>query len=159
MNSIYTGRWSTEKELWSELNKIGRDTTWSMVKFDENSSQIINQNTKGVYLICAYTRIVVVKQQEEEKILRTVLYAGRSTSCLRKRFLDHIKSPEPPLQAYLKSFHLKMEFYYTKVSDNFRISDLENLLIETFNPPCNSIRGPGTAQLLARLDPQRIIGA
>lgn len=147
--------WSPAKELWSELNRISGDITWSRVKFDENSSHVIPVKSKGVYLICADTPRDVLQTIG----LKTVLYAGKSETCLKSRFLYHIRSPNWKLKVYLESFIPDTFFYYSKVNDTSRIGELENLLIQTFNPPCNSISGPGTSFLLARIGPPRAIGA
>lgn len=157
MNSINSTprSWSPEKELWSALNRISEDTTWSFVKFDENSGHVIPSKSKGVYLICADTPRDVLHTIG----LRTVLYAGKSESCLKTRFLRHIRSPTPKLKMYLESFISDTFFYYSKMVEISRIGEIENLLIQTFNPPCNSISGPGTSHLLARLGPPKEIGA
>ena len=147
--------WSLEKELWSKLNQIGGDTTWSRVKYDKNSIQHIPPKSKGVYLICADTPQDVLR----EKGLNMVLYAGQSED-LKSRFLEHIRDPKQQLKEYLDSLIQYTFFYYTKVGDVSRICDLEILLKQTYNPPCNQINPPGTSNYLkAHLGLPEKIGA
>lgn len=145
--------WSLEKELWSKLNQISVDTKWSRVEFDKNSIQHIPPKSKGVYLICADTPQDVLR----EKGLKTVLYAGQSKD-LKSRFLEHTRNPKQ-LKEYLESLIQYTFFYYTKVGDDSRICDLEILLRQTYDPPCNLINPPGTSYFLAHLGPSEEIGS
>ena len=90
----------------------------------------------------------------------TILYAGQvKRRNLRARFLDHIKKPNPKLKLFFDCYFPYVDFWYLVLDCDSKIDALETLLIEAFNPPCNSIRAPGSQVFLARLGKGRIIRA
>lgn len=148
--------WSPERKLWDELGRLSTDLSWKRVAFDPNRASRISMNQRGVYLICASPPVEAI----EAINAYTVLYTGQVKSLthgLRARFLEHIRTPSPQLKLFLECYYPAVHFWFTAVDDRSKIDDLEALLRETFNPPCNAIRAPGTQVLLARLGIGRIV--
>ena len=148
--------WSPERNLWDELERLSRDLSWKKVEFDRNRAHLISMNERGVYLICAAPPVETIKTVNAY----TVLYAGQVKSrnrSLRTRFLEHIRTPSPQLKLFLDCYYPAVHFWFAAVRDQSKIDALEALLVETFNPPCNRIRAPGTHVLLARLGAGRTI--
>ena len=142
--------WSYQKKLWDELEHLGKNLSWKKVPSDPNASHLVPKNDIGVYLICAGPPANSVKSLNTY----TVLYAGQVKSFdrgLRTRFLDHIRKPTEIIRLFRKCYFPNFDFWFSVVKDSSQINDLENLLIETFKPPCNINRAPGSSTLLARL--------
>ena len=141
--------WSPERELWNELVSVTREFRWKKVGLELSSSHRIPKHDTGVYLICARPPSVAV----EAINAYTVLYAGQVKSRnrgLHARFLEHIRRPSAKLRQYLHCYYPAVDFWFTIVNEPTEIDLLETLLIETFNPPCNTIGAPGSLTLLAR---------
>ena len=145
--SSVTG-WSPERQLWSALEFLCRDLAWKRVDLDRNRSHLVSERDRGVYLIAAPPPMRVIDVVSSY----TILYAGQVRSRnLRSRFLEHIKNPNPKLRLFMDCFYPTIHFWFAVTDDQSRIDALESLLIQTFNPPCNSISAPSTQILLARL--------
>lgn len=150
--------WSYQKELWDELERLGKSLSWKKVPSDPNSSHLVPENDIGVYLICASPPANSVKSLKAY----TVLYAGQVNSFdrgLRTRFLEHIKKSTEIIRLFRNCYYPNFDFWFSIVKDSSRINELESLLIETFKPPCNIKKAPGSSTLLARLGVGRRIGA
>ena len=150
--------WSYQKELWDELERLGRSLSWTKVPSDPNASHRVPKNDIGVYLICASPPADPVKPLNTY----TVLYAGQVNSShrgLRTRFLEHINKPTELIRLFRNCYYPNFDFWFSVVNDSSRINELESLLIETFKPPCNIKKAPGSSTLLARLGVGRRIGA
>ena len=142
--------WTYEKDLWDRLSTAGRDLSWKNLSFDENSRHLVPEHDGGVYLICAKPPPGFV----EPVPVYTVLYAGKVESTehgLRRRFLEHLRRPSPILRIFRLCYFPHLYFWCVAIHDQSRISEIEALLIETFNPPCNQRRAPGTDVLLAKI--------
>ena len=149
--------WSPEKELWKELVRVSGDLAWKRVNLDSSHSHRIPKQDTGVYLICAPPPSEAVKMLNAY----TVLYAGQVKSQsrgLQTRFLEHIRTPTAKLRLFMDCYYPRLHFWFALVHDPSQIDSLESLLIETFNPPCNTIGAPGSSLLLARLGTPRLIG-
>lgn len=148
--------WSCQLDLWRELQQVGKNRSWRSVELDSERSHLIPLAT-GVYLICARPPIEAVKRIGTY----AVIYAGQVKSPergLRTRFLEHIHRPNPKLRMYMDCFYPNVQFWFTLASDQSGIDELEGLLIDTFNPPCNSIRAPGSSAIKGRLGtPRRFV--
>ena len=150
--------WSPVKKLWHELTHISGEIRWNRVDLDTNRSHQVPHQDIGVYLICAHPPSEAVKDLNAY----TVLYAGQVNSRnrgLRTRFLEHIRHPSPKLRMYVDCYYPSLHFWFAVIREPSEIDALESLLIATFNPPCNSIRAPGSPALLARLGTPTLIGA
>ena len=148
--------WSHERKLWDELNTLNRGLVWRKVEFDQNRSHLVSDNDRGVYLICASPPAETINVINAY----TILYAGQVKSrnrSLRTRFLEHIRNPSLHLKLFLDCYYPAVHFWFAAVRDESKIDDLEVLLVEAFNPPCNRISAPGTQVLLARLGTGRTI--
>ena len=148
--------WSPEKNLWNELIRVSKNLSWKKIKLDLSSSHRVSKQI-GVYLICACHPYEAVKGLKAY----TVLYTGQVKSedrGLRTRFLEHIKKPNAKLKLYLNCYYPDVHFWFAHVDKPTQIDELEALLVETFNPPCNSIGAPGSSALVARLGTPRFIG-
>ena len=149
--------WSYQKNLWDELERLGKSLSWTKVPSDPNVSHRVPKNDIGVYLICASPPADSVKSLNTY----TVLYAGQVNSFhrgLRTRFLDHINKPTELIRLFRHCYYPNFDFWFSVVKDSSRINELENLLIETFKPPCNINKAPGSSTLLARLGVGERIG-
>jgi len=148
--------WSCDKNLWDELERLGKSLSWTKVPSDQNASHRVPDGI-GVYLICASPPADSVKKLKAY----TVLYAGQVKSPsrgLRTRFLEHINQPTELIQLFRNCYYPNFDFWFSAVKDSSRINELENILIETFKPPCNIKRAPGSSILLARLGVGERIG-
>ena len=149
--------WSPEKKLWNELVSVSGDIQWKRVDLNSSRSHRIPKQDTGVYLICAHPPSEAVKGLNAY----TVLYGGQVKSPnrgLRARFLEHIRRPSAKLRLYLDCYYPAVHFWFALLREPSEINALESLLIEVFNPPCNSIQAPGSSTLLARLGTPRPIG-
>ena len=149
--------WSPEKELWEELVHVSGDLAWKRVNLDSSHSHRIPKQVTGVYLICAPPPFEAVKMLNAY----TMLYAGQVKSQsrgLQTRFLEHIRTPTAKLRLFMDCYYPRLHFWFALVHDPPQIDSLESLLIETFNPPCNTIGAPGSSTLIARLGTPRPLG-
>ena len=156
LSSLAPG-WSGERALWIELARAGQNLPWKHEPLDSTRSHLIPPGDIGVYLICSPPP----EQVLDTLPVCTVLYAGQVYSerrGFRTRFLEHIQRPAPKLRVYLRCYFPGVEFWYASVRDHARRNSLETLLIETLNPPCNSIQAPGSTKLLARIGRPAPIG-
>ena len=154
-NSRPTG-WTADAKLWQELHRIAANYSWARIAFDSNLAVNVPE-APGVYLICAHPPYPT----KLGRAAYTVLYAGkvqRPPRTLRARFLEHCKRPKPALRPFLLCFHPNVHFWWSSIADAEEVDQIETLLIESFNPPANMIRAPGTAVLLARLGQTRPVG-
>ena len=150
--------WSSDRRVWDELEKVGKGLSWKKIDFDRKQSELLPGDGRGVYLICGKPPGNVIRIIEAY----TILYAGQVKSAhrsLRTRFLEHLRKPNPKLRLFLECCYPNIDFWFTVTNDETQINEMEVLLQETFNPPCNSIRAPGTQPLLARLGPGRALRA
>ena len=149
--------WSSERKLWTELEQLSNGLLWKKVIFEPDREHLLPDSDRGVYLICATPPIESLSVVSAY----TILYAGRVKSShrsLRDRFLEHIRRPSAKLKIFVDCYYPTLHFWYATEERQSRIDALEILLIETFRPPCNSIRAPGTRAFLARLGSGQIIG-
>ena len=156
MNGKHIG-WSSEKLLWEALDNFGQGLSWKKILFAKNMSDLVPGNTQGVYLICATSPAKPTNQLS----LYTVLYAGKVSSphrSLRMRFIEHNKNPNSKLKKFMSCYYPNIHFWCAELDDTAQIDELESLLIQTFNPPCNSKAAPGTGVLLAHLGAAKPIG-
>lgn len=140
------------------LEHLSKGLSWKKVDLDKNRAHLVSKNDQGVYLICASPPVKTINVISAY----TILYAGQVKShgrSLQDRFLEHIDNPNPQLKLFLNCYYPTIHFWFAVVQDQSKIDELEILLIEIFNPPCNSIKAPGTQVLLARLGAGRTIRA
>ena len=150
--------WSPEKRLWDELEEVGEGLSWKRIDFNLRQSDSLPKDDRGVYLICAAPPGNTISTINAY----TILYAGQVKSDrrgLRSRFREHINNPSRNLQLFRGCYYHDIHFWFAATDDESQIAKLEILLIEAFNPPCNSIRAPGTRPMLARLGIGRAIRA
>ena len=154
-NSRPTG-WAADAKLWQELHRLAAKYSWTRIAFDSNLAVNVPE-TPGVYVICAHAPYPT----KLGRTAYTVLYAGkvrRLPRTLRARFVEHCKRPNPALRPFLLCFHPKVHFWWSSIADSEEVDQIETLLVESFNPPANMIRAPGTGVLLARLGQTRPVG-
>ena len=144
--------WSTCSELWSELVHVTKDLDWKKIDFNRDSSHRIPKDSNGVYLICARSPVKATSAY-------TVIYVGQVNRFrLRDRFLEHVKNPGEKLQQFISCFFPNLDFWYARVSELTTIGEIETLLIDAFNPPCNRRRGPRANAIMARIGTTKLIG-
>ena len=142
--------------MWNELEALGRDLSWRKVTLEPDRGHLLPNGKRGVYLIGASPparSLNVINAY-------TVLYVGQVKSprrSLRDRFLEHVRRPATKLKVFLDCYYPAVHFWYAVLNDASRIDTLETLLMETFRPPCNSIRAPGAQAFLARIGKGRAI--
>ena len=149
--------WSPERRLWNELEQLSTGLAWKKVVFEPERGHLLPDRDRGVYLICAAPPARSLSVVEAY----TILYVGQvkgSHRSLRDRFLEHVRRPSAKLRVFLDCYYPTVHFWYATINNPSRIDTLEILLIETFRPPCNSIRAPGTHTFLANLGEGQIIG-
>ena len=147
-----TPGWSADKKLWDHLDKLSRGLSWRKVEFSPSREGVVPSSEHGVYLICASPPAKTLDAVNAY----TILYVGQQqggTRSLRERFREHIDTPKPAFKAFVDSYFPAIDFWFAVVKDLATIDDLESILIETFNPPCNLARGRGAEVLLAHLGP------
>lgn len=141
--------WSPDKNLWENLKDVADSLEWRKVRFlRKNEVRVPKQS--GVYFISIASKLKI------SSTINTVIYVGQSKSSIRSRFKDHIASNK--LRPYLDCFYPDSQFWFAYINDEEKINEMEVLLINAFNPPCNSIQAPGTKPILARLGKSKIIG-
>lgn len=154
--SLNTG-WSPERRLWDELRNVGKELSRRKIELDPNQSHLLPESARGVYLICASPP----KNAINALGAYAILYAGQVKSrcrSLRSRFLEHISHPKPKLRLFVDRNYPDVHSWFAVAHELSRIDALEILLVEIFNPPCNSISAPGTKITLARIGAGRSIG-
>lgn len=156
-NRLKSNGWSSEPPIWQELAGLTQLLSWKRIPFDSSRSHRVPEHDTGVYLICVSPPFGTLKKLNAY----TVLYAGQVKSHIRgfrTRFSEHLKRPNATLKMFLDCYYSHVDFWFAHVHDPSQIDSLEGLLIDTFNPPCNSIRAPGSLTLVARLGTARRIG-
>lgn len=146
-----THGWSTQPNLWKCLARLTSGLKWKLVRFTRDDAILVPKQHRGVYLICANAPESVLS----EVSVRTILYVGSVTSphrSLRQRFTEHLQQPKDLLARYRKCHYQTMRFVFATTHEVELIRELESLLRTAFDPPCNSIKPPGTDFLLARID-------
>lgn len=156
--------WKADLSRWKELAKVGirENLKWKKVNFLENRKDSIPERDAGIYLICAGPPRVSLSEEPPCEVLASlklynVLYAGKTTRGLRARFLEHIKRPPRMLAEYRKCYD-SMHFCYAVIGEPEVIKEMEFLLIDSFGPPCNSIRSPGADVIEAHFGATETIG-
>ena len=148
-----TNGWSPDRALWCELVRVTNGLSWRNVDLDRSSRHRVPEHS-GVYAICAESPL----EAQMNFNACTILYAGQSKRCLRTRFLQHSQNPGRILQPFTSCFYPKVRFWFASVNDVSRIDEIEVLMIATFNPPCNSIQGPGASTIIAHIGTTKPIG-
>ena len=133
--------WTLEKQEWDHLRKIVSATRWSKTHLDQLSRDSVPEKS-GVYAICAK---LTDFDQSLFKALYEIVYVGKSRS-LRRRFLEHCRSPRRGIKEVTQCFGDNLEYWYTEVNPD-RIDELEARLIECFGPPANRISGTIPAKI------------
>ena len=149
--------WSSETAIWKELFELTQLLSWNRIPFDSSRLHRVPKDKTGVYLICVRPPFGVI----EKLNAYTVIYAGQVRSHIRgfrTRFSEHLNQPNPTLKTFMDCYYSHVDFWFAHVHEPSLIDSLEGLLIEAFNPPCNSIRAPGSLTLIARLGTPRPIG-
>ena len=149
-DQILTAGWSPSKELWEKVTFVGENLSWRRVDMDLNQLHRVPKDRPGVYLRAAPPPTEAMKVLN----LYTVLYAGQVKSPhrgLRTRFREHIRQPSPKLKLFVDCYYPTLHFWFSVLQDSSKIDDMEVLLIEAFDPPCNSVKAPKTETILARL--------
>lgn len=146
--------WSPDIKLWKALERTAENLIWgSCIALDPNARHRIPIYS-GVYVISAeppFKSKVAFKPS-------AVLYAGQSKTDLRSRFITHCKDPSPSLKQFIQCFYPNVHFWYARIDEKSQIDKIEALLIETFNPPCNSIRAPGASTIIANIGTSIVLG-
>ena len=149
--------WSPDRKLWEALDRAGEGLSWRKVDFYRDKAHLVSREGRGVYLICAAPPVRAIDRINPY----TVLYAGQVKGrhrTLRDRFLEHVRNPSPQLKLFVDCYFPAVHFCFATVDDPSRIDELEVLLLELFNPPCNRISAPGTQIILARIGVGQFIG-
>jgi len=154
--SRFTG-WSCEKSLWDRLESLGKDLSWRKVKFYPDNISKVPAKKRGVYLICAYPPVNLLKNIGAY----TILYAGQVKSHHRgfqNRFSEHIKGRGTLISSFNKCYYPNLDFWFSCISEDSLIDEIESLIIDVFRPPCNKIRGHSSQYIPALLKNSRRIG-
>ncbi len=150
--------WSDERRVWDAFKYFGADLSWQKVPFDPHVLHRVPAHASGVYLVCARPPAEPLAPLNAY----TVLYAGQvkqSAHGLRARFREHLKRPADALRGFKECYYPDVHFWFAPVDGRRLIDDLEGLLIEAFNPPCNKVGAPGSRTLLGRLGAGVPLGA
>jgi len=121
----------------TSLNETNLDWKCTKVVDAQNHPDLVS-NSKGIY--CFVVNPVVAN------FIPTcyLFYVGRSKGqTLRRRFLDYMKEKDSPvgrekIKDMFNMYYNHIYFYYTEISDNQKIDEIESLLINTFVPYVNT---------------------
>jgi hypothetical protein len=137
--------WSTERQTWRQVGEQAVGRNWKRVPFAALHQGLVTEQS-GVYAICTPG---LAANAGLFGVLYNAVYVGQSRD-LRRRFLEHCRSPARELQSALNCFRV-LEFWFAAASLE-ELDSLEQLLIECLGPPANQRVG-----ITARLGPpQRI---
>lgn len=136
--------WQHDAELWAQVPADLRDSNaWNSVGFVENEAVLVPAGQSGLYFVCtspAGRRMQLeFRRNDLFSILLTPIYIGR-TDNLRRRFLEHCRSPSAKLEAARRCFGASMQFWYhRRVAE--RLGYDEAVLIRCFGPTANDRPG------------------
>ena len=135
--------WQCDRVLWAQVPADLRDSNaWNRVGFVENEAVSVPAGQSGVYLLC--TAPVGCKMSMQVRgnglfsYLFTPIYIGK-TDNLRRRFLQHCRSPSVKLNAARCCFGRSMEFWFHRLAPE-RLGGDEAILIQCFGPTANEKR-------------------
>ena len=126
--------WSIEIATWNNLRAVW-PTNWKRIPLDNNYSHRIEEDTSGVYLICAGLRNLQVCA-EITPALYTILYIGQGK--LQERFLSHCNAQRNIGIAKAKLTYRQLDFWFS-TQPSVDLRTLEQRCIDAFGPPINKI--------------------
>lgn len=126
--------WSTDRGAWRRLSVQAVERNWKRVPFAALHQGAVPAQA-GVYVICTPG---LAADAGLFGVLYNAIYVGQSRD-LRKRFLQHCRSPGRELATALNCFRV-LEFWSACV-DSSQLDGMEALLIECLGPPANQQAG------------------
>ena len=142
--------WSLDATKWQDLLTLEAKLClrWKRCLLRPDQSYLVPQRP-GVYVIEIPSPMQVADLDKlalgTVRPIRSPAYVGETGSSLRSRFMEHtgplaqdrIRSARAlPLPAKLPRW-----FIWTEIADYSAVQQLESIMIDCFNPPCNKIRG------------------
>lgn len=136
--------WQYDAELWAQVPADLRDSNaWNSVGFVENEAVLVPARQSGLYFVCTSPvgrrRLSEYRDNDLFSILLTPIYIGK-TGNLRRRFLEHCRSPSVKLEAARRCFGASMQFWYHRRGAE-RLGADEAILIRCFGPIANDQPG------------------
>jgi|GEM_PF-5607676 len=142
--------WSLDATKWQSLlgleERLGLN--WKRCELKADKSYLVPQRP-GVYVIEIPSPMQVADLRSLAtggvRPIRSPAYVGETGASLRSRFVEHTgplaqdrirQARELPAPAKLPRW-----FIWTEIADYPAVQQLESIMIDCFNPPCNKIRG------------------
>ena len=132
--------WQLDHQIWQQIPyDLINSQSWRYVGFTGNEAVVIPEGKPGVYAFC--TSPVGRRFLQEHSTndlfsnLLTPIYIGK-TDNLRRRFLQHCRSPSPKLSEARQCFGDSMLFWFHPMNQE-QISEVEAILIQCFGPTAN----------------------
>lgn len=154
--------WSLSEADWRRLARLLDEVEWRITQLRSLNQDDV-PSTAGVYILMTDSQRVS-DQYRLPKGIANVLYVGRSTTSLRKRFLDHASdSPDNPLIKISRRTFGELRYAYARAPGNDSntqkrwVRDAESALISVLSPPANR-NVPQASPMTARLTSPQPIG-
>ena len=132
------GGWNLDINKWQELNNSQLlAVNWRKVGFFRDSANLVPR-IRGVYLVALDVKNII--QKDPFGRLSNILYTGHSTN-LHQRFKQHTAGNQHNLRSKLLNLLNHVQFHFA-VFDRHTVEHLKELeqnLIDTFNPQINEI--------------------
>ncbi len=135
---LHTRKFLLYPQKWEDREKhISQKLSWKFIKFDEKNRDKV-PDEKGIYCL-------VVKPKAPNFFeTRYLFYVGQTKRTLRIRYTEYIRDqqgkgkPRHKIYELLKLYANCIYFYFSIVSIDEDIDDIERKLIDTFIPWANS---------------------
>lgn len=132
--------WQHDPDLWGKIPQDLRNSRfWRAVGFVENEAILVPSGQSGIYIFCTSP----VGCRPPRKIrgndlfsnLFTPIYIGKTYN-LRRRFLEHCRSPSGRMDSARRCFGSSMQFWFHRWEPD-RMKRDEAILIRCFGPTAN----------------------
>ncbi len=126
--------WRCRLEVWQALGRLLSGITWCKVFF-RPASKLQVPAFSGIYILASSPPNCVRGLCADS--LYNVLYVGKSVN-LRRRFMEHLQSPDGAMQAVRRVFSRHIEFWHTACEIKLdQLDMLESHLIHCLRPTAN----------------------
>ena len=123
---------------WDEItNRYTYNLKWNVVKFKKSNISRL-PNNKGLYCFVVKPHYPCFLET------RYLFYIGQTTRTLKQRFIEYIADqegngkPRPKVFEMLKLYKDHLFFYYSEMSVDDEIDEVERKLLNTFVPHINT---------------------
>lgn len=141
--------WALDRTVWDTYVSRARENAlhWKKTRLELTHRDLVPPQP-GIYAICTTVPHHEEVAESFPNQLYNVMYVGKA-DVLRRRFLQHCKTPSLHLQRASRCFGPTLDYWYAETGTELN-SLLESLLISCFRPVVNLKKGISTINATIR---------